>query len=251
MAQLTKRRDRRPEIADADAPILSAHGLCLGYGGMRVVHDLDLEVRRGEVVALLGANGAGKSTTLLGLCGYLKPQSGFVALAGERTTAPLHRRARRGLAFVPESRSVFSQLSVADNLRLGQVEIAAALEHFPELEPLLAQRGGLLSGGEQQMLTMARALCREPTVLLADELSLGLAPQIVTRLLSAVRRAADDGVGVLIVEQYVRGALEVADRAYVLHRGRVAIEGTSDELLARLPEIEGTYLTTSTSAQSE
>jgi branched-chain amino acid transport system ATP-binding protein len=250
VAQLTKQRHPTTD-AGGDAPVLAANGLCLGYGGMRVVHDLNLEVRRGEVVALLGANGAGKSTTLLGLCGYLKPQAGFVTVDEQRTTAPLHLRARQGLAFVPESRSVFSQLSVADNLRLGRVETSAALAHFPELEPLLGKRGGLLSGGEQQMLTMARALCREPKVLLVDELSLGLAPQIVTRLLGAVRKAADDGVGVLIVEQYVRGALEVADRAYVLHRGHVAIKGTADELLARLDEIEGAYLATSSSAQPE
>jgi len=228
--------------ATATAALLRADGVTVGYGGQPVVFDLDLEVRPGEVVALLGPNGAGKTTTLLALAGELEPSEGAIELDGRPTRAPLHRRARRGLGFVTEERSVFMGLSTMDNLRAGRAEPEATLTLFPELRTRLGVRGGLLSGGEQQMLTLGRALARQPRILLADELSLGLAPLVVRRLLAAVRDAADAGCGVLLVEQHVRQALAIADRAYVMRRGRVELQGTAVELRARLGEIEDTYL---------
>ena len=229
---------------DAGAAVLEARGVAAGYGPQPVIHDVDLVVRPGEVVGLLGANGAGKTTTLLALAGELPLLAGEVRLDGVVTTAPLHRRARDGLTFVTEEKSVFMGLTARDNLRVADVDVATALELFPELERLLPVRAGLLSGGEQQMLTLARALSRKPRVLLADELSMGLAPLIVKRLLEAVVRIAkQQGTAVLLVEQHVRKALEYCDRAYVMHRGRVELNGTADELLGRLGEIEDRYLT--------
>jgi len=223
-------------------PILQASGLSVGYGAMPVVHDINLEVHPGEVVALLGVNGAGKTTTVRALAGDLKPMKGEVRLHGQRVTSPLYRRAKHGLRYISEERSVFMGLSAADNLRLGGTVRAQCLELFPELERLLGRKAGLLSGGEQQMLTLARALSVEPQVLLADELSLGLAPLVLERLLLAVRGAADRGGAVLLVEQHVRDALEVADRAYVLSHGRVVLEGDAKDLKSRISEIEQTYL---------
>ena len=219
-----------------------------GYGGMAVVRGLDLRVEPGEVVALIGPNGAGKTTTLLTLSGELPPIAGEVHFNGEVTKAPLFKRARRGLGFVTEERSVFMRLSTADNLRLARVPRRDATALFPELEPLMRRSTGLLSGGEQQMLALARALARKPTMLLADELSLGLAPLVVQRLLRAVRDAADArGLGVLLVEQHVRQALQIADRVYVMQRGEIAIQGTAAEVHGRLDELEATYLAGTTS----
>ncbi len=217
-----------------------------GYGAQPVVHELQLEVRPGEVVALLGPNGAGKTTTLLALAGELPLLAGSVAIDGQVTSAPLHKRAQRGLVFVTEEKSVFMGLSARDNLKVAGVDLTDALALFPELERRLDVRGGLLSGGEQQMLSLARGLCRRPRVLLADELSLGLAPMVVTRLLEAVRDAADIfGAAVLLVEQHIRQALQYADRAYVMRRGRIDLSGTTTELRGRLSEIENSYLTNS------
>ncbi|MCU1361445.1 MAG: putative high-affinity branched-chain amino acid transport protein superfamily, atp bind [Ilumatobacteraceae bacterium] len=229
----------------SDHPVvLEARGLTVGYGPMPVIQNLDLAVRRGEIVALLGVNGAGKTTTVRALAGELRPTAGQVFFRGEPTTEPLHRRAKQGMRLITEERSVFMSLTGADNLRLGGQERSRCLEIFPELERLLSRRAGLMSGGEQQMLTLARALAADPVVLLADELSLGLAPLIVERLLEAVRSAADRGTAVLLVEQQVRNALEVADRAIVLSGGCVALEGPTDELRSRIGEIEQTYLAT-------
>jgi branched-chain amino acid transport system ATP-binding protein len=224
---------------------LQADGVSAGYGPQAVIHDVDLAVYPGEVVGLLGANGAGKTTTLLTLAGELPTLSGRVLMDGTATAAPLYRRARQGLTFVTEEKSVFMGLSARDNLRVADVDIDAALELFPELEKLLGVRAGLLSGGEQQMLTLARALSRRPRVLLADELSMGLAPLIVKRLLDAVVRAAKEmSTAVLLVEQHVRKALEHCDRAYVMHRGRIALSGTTGEMMDQITEIEDHYLTT-------
>ena len=222
--------------------LLEARALTCGYDSVPVVRDVDLRVEPGEVVALLGPNGAGKTTTLLTLSGALPALGGEVWWQGRPTKAPLHRRARGGLAFVTEERSVFMGLSTRDNLRAGRVPVNEALELFPELRPRLRIPAGLLSGGEQQMLTLARALARRPALLLADELSLGLAPLVVQRLLRAVRQAADRGLGVLLVEQHVSQALEIADRAYVMRRGRLEMSGTAAELEQRVAEIEASYL---------
>ncbi len=227
---------------------LECRNLAAGYGPVPAVHDVSLFVRPGEMVAILGPNGAGKSTTLLALAGDLPLQGGEVYVDGQRDTRPLYQRARAGLAFATEERSVFMGLNVQDNLRLGRGSVSYALELVPELRPLLRRRVGLLSGGEQQMLTLARALASRPSVLLADELSLGLAPLILDRLLQLARRAADDGVAVLIVEQQARKALRYCDRGYVLARGRVMLEGTASELRDQLPEIEATYLAAASSA---
>jgi branched-chain amino acid transport system ATP-binding protein len=224
--------------------VIAAEGMSTGYAGQPVVHDVDLEVGEGEVVCLLGPNGAGKTTTMLALGGVLPLLGGQVLLDGEPTTAPLYRRARQGLAYVPEERSVFKGLSARDNLRCGGVTVAAALEFFPELEDRMGVRAGLLSGGEQQMLTLARALARHPRLLLADELSLGLAPLVVERLLRAVREAASEqGTGVLMVEQHARKAIGHADRVYVMRRGRLEMSATAAEAQGRLAEVEDAYLT--------
>jgi len=223
--------------------VLEAQGMSVGYGRVAVVRDLDLQVSAGELVALVGPNGAGKTTTLMALSRHLPLSGGTIRFAGQEASrlAP-HRVARAGLALVPEQRTVISQLTVHENLRVARCDVDQALVLFPELKPLLKRRGGLLSGGEQQMLCLARALARNPLLVLADELSLGLAPLVVDRLLSALRAAADEGIAVLLVEQHLVKALSVADRGYVLSQGRVAMHGTGSDLNGRIREIEEVYL---------
>jgi branched-chain amino acid transport system ATP-binding protein len=224
-------------------PVLITEQLTCGYNAVPVVSDVNLTVHAGEVVALLGANGAGKTTLLMTLSGEIGPLSGRVLWDGKVVKEPLHRRARAGMGLVTEERSIFTKLSTADNIRVAGVPVERVLELFPELRNRLSIKAGLLSGGEQQMLTLGRALARLPRVLLADELSLGLAPLVIERLLAAVRRAAqEDGVGVVLVEQQVAEALEYADRAYVLGRGRVEIAGTVDEVRNAAAHIEAAYL---------
>lgn len=222
--------------------MLSARAMSAGYGSVPVLRAIDLEVRAGEMVALVGANGAGKTTTLLALAGIIAPTVGTVAWLGQTRRAPLHVRARAGMAFMPESRAVLPSLTTRENLELGRGSVADALELAPELEPLLYRRAGLLSGGEQQILCLARVLAAKPKLILADEMSLGLAPLIVRRLLATMRAAADGGAGVLLVEQQVRNVLNVADRAYVLRRGAIVLEGNAADLRSRLAEIEAMYI---------
>lgn len=228
---------------ECGATCLAARQLVLGYGDLPVVHGIDIQVKSGEIVALLGPNGAGKTTTLLGLAGELEPLSGAVEFNGVVCKLPLNRRADRGLAYVTEERCVFMGLSTADNLRVGCSDPEFALSLFPQLRDRLAVPAGMLSGGEQQMLAVGRALARHPRLLLVDELSLGLAPVTVDRLMEQVSVAAREGnMGVLIVEQHIRKALAVADRAYVLSRGRVVRQGDASELASNLAEIERYYI---------
>jgi sulfate-transporting ATPase len=233
---------RRARTARNDV-VLRVEGLSAGYGELAAVRELDLTVHAGEVVALLGPNGAGKSTTLLTVAGELPPLAGRVTYLGRTHTDALHRRVCHGLGFVPEERSVFQSLTVSANLRLGPGPSAVALDLFPELRALLGRRAGLCSGGEQQILSLARALAARPRLLVVDELSLGMAPLVVRRLLEALRAAADeDGTGVLLVEQHAGQALAVADRACILHRGRIVLESSSADLVDDLGVIERIYI---------
>ena len=224
--------------------LLETRDLKAGYFGREVVRAINIHVDQGEVVCLLGPNGAGKSTTLLTIAGELKPVDGLVMLNNVPTWEPAYLRVqKRGLGIVTERRLIFSKMTTRDNLKLGGASVEVALELFPELEPRLSVRAGLLSGGEQQMVALARALSRNPSLLLADELSLGLAPIVVDRLLSAVRKSVDqNGTGALIVEQHATKALQYADRVYLLARGQIALHLTAEEAVKRLDEIEQTYL---------
>jgi branched-chain amino acid transport system ATP-binding protein len=240
--------------APASSASTPGHALVLkdlsaGYRGVPVVRELNLEVRPGEVVALLGPNGAGKTTTLETIAGLNRPISGTVELSGETISGvPAHLLARRGLALVPEGRALFPGLTVREHLRLAGGRGAGRreeelLEMLPELRKCLGRKAGMLSGGEQQMLAVGRALVTRPRLLLVDEMSLGLAPVIVERLLPILRRAADElGSSVLFVEQHVALALDISDRAYVLAHGRIRLEGPAAELRERRDLLAASYL---------
>jgi branched-chain amino acid transport system ATP-binding protein len=227
---------------DTNGIVLEAKELVVGYGSVPVVHGLNLVVKRGQITALLGPNGAGKSTTLLALAGELLQTAGRVFLDGTPVATPLHKRTRQGLVFVPEQRAILRSLSCRDNLRLGRANLKVALDLFPALTPRLKVPAGLLSGGEQQMLTLGRALSMKPRILLVDEVSLGLAPMIIRQLFEVLRVAANGGAGILLVEQNVRLTLAIADYAYIMRRGKVVLEGPAAELRGRIDEIEKVYL---------
>ncbi len=235
----------------ADA-LIELDGMSSGYGGVPVVRELNLHVGPGEVVALLGPNGAGKTTTLLTISGIVKVLDGAANVLGQPVIfGSPHKMARRGMGHVPEDRSLFFGLTVAENLKLGlrgaredqRSGMERALTLLPALRPLMDRRAGLLSGGEQQMLAVARAIVAAPKVLMVDEMSLGLAPIIVERLLPIMRNVADEtGIGVLLVEQHIHMALTVSDRAYVMNHGEIVLEGTGKELAGRRDLLEASYL---------
>jgi branched-chain amino acid transport system ATP-binding protein len=222
--------------------LLEVRGVFAGYSGVAVINEVDLAAKEGEVVAILGANGAGKTTLLHTIAGALPQLQGEIWFSGGLLTGSVHRRARQGIALVTEERAIIRSLTVKENLKLGTRNVKAALELFPNLEPFMKKKAGLLSGGEQQMLVLARVLANGAQLILVDELSFGLAPLIVKQLLASLREAADRGTAVVVVEQHPVQALEVADRGYVLNRGRVELSGSSEELFGRLSEIEETYL---------
>jgi len=226
---------------------ISLEGVTAGYGPLTVIHDVDLHVDPGEVVCLLGPNGTGKSTTLLVAAGQVPTTSGRVLVNGHAVS---HRRPERiaslGVAFVPDNRGVFLQLTVAENLTLvhpWRQDLATVFELLPALEPLLKRRAGLLSGGEQQMVAVAKAMLFGPRVLLIDELSHGLAPLVSERLLTTVRQLTlRHETAVLLVEQTVDMALAVSDRAYVMRQGRIVMEGTATHVSQHRELLESHYL---------
>lgn len=232
----------------SDRPVLEIDGLSAGYDGAAVVRDLDLDVRAGEVVALLGPNGAGKTTTLRAISGLVRPMAGSIGFDGaDVAKTPPAARAKLGIAHVPEGRGVFFGLTVAEHFRLGhmneRLDAAAAYEYFPALAEIKDRRAGLLSGGEQQMLALGRALARRPRLMLLDEMSLGLAPIIVERLLPVVADyARDSGCAVLLVEQHIQIALTVADRGYVLSHGELVMHDSAEVLGADHQLILSSYL---------
>jgi branched-chain amino acid transport system ATP-binding protein len=238
-------------VASAPAsgdPLLAVDDLHAGYLGIPAVRRLSLSVGAGEVVAMLGPNGAGKTNTLATIAGLLAPISGTVHLGDDEITGrPAYRLARMGIALVPEDRALFYGLTVRENLRLARsartLPEEELLEMLPELEKCLGRRAGVLSGGEQQMLAVGRALISRPRLLLVDEMSLGLAPVIVERLLPILRRVAEQfGAGVLFVEQHISMALEIADRAYVLNHGELVLEGKAADLRGRRDLVEASYM---------
>lgn len=215
---------------------LELRGVHAGYGGTEVLHGVDLIVPAGAVVALLGANGAGKTTLLRTAAGLLRPERGEILLdEADVTDASPSRRAKQGVCLVPEGRAIFPSLTVTENLRLMSTRkqrdaVELAVEAFPPLRAKLAQVAGTMSGGEQQMLALTRAYLTEPRFVLLDEVSMGLAPLITDAIFDFLRGLAQRGTALLIVEQYVARALELADAAYILHKGAVVFSGTPAEL---------------------
>jgi branched-chain amino acid transport system ATP-binding protein len=234
------------------APLLSVRGVTAYYGRVLALKGVDLDVNAGEIVALIGANGAGKSTLMMTICGNPRARDGQIVFDGrDITQLPTHEIARLKLAQSPEGRRIFPRMTVLENLQMGaavaaQAEFAADLDRvlalFPRLKQRIGQRGGTLSGGEQQMLAIARALMSRPRLLMLDEPSLGLAPLIVRQIFDAIKKLnTEDGLTVFLVEQNAFHALKLAHRGYVMVNGLITLSGTGRELLDR-PEIKSAYL---------
>ncbi|MGB8435418.1 MAG: ABC transporter ATP-binding protein [Burkholderiales bacterium] len=232
--------------------LLELAGLEVAYGGIKAVKGIDLAVDKGELVCLIGANGAGKTTTLKAICGLLPTRGGSVRYDGQDITGTSsYRLVERGIAMVPEGRGVFRQLTVAENLAMGAFvrrdrdAVRRDLEHIFELFPRLAERrgqsGGTLSGGEQQMLAIGRAMMSRPKLLMLDEPSMGLAPLLVQKIFATVRAISVEGVTILLIEQNARLALEIAHRGYVMESGTITLSGPAAELLAD-PKVREAYL---------
>jgi len=232
--------------------VLSLSGVNTFYGQIQALRDVSLEVNEGEIVTLIGANGAGKSTLMMTICGNPRARSGKIIYRGEDiTNMPMHEIARREIAQSPEGRRIFARMSVEENLLMGAQlkkfadydrQLGLMFDLFPRLKERFAQRGGTLSGGEQQMLAIARALMSKPKLLLLDEPSLGLAPLVIKQIFGAIRQLnRETGLTVLLVEQNANQALRLAHRGYVLVNGSITMAGTGAELLAR-PEIRAAYL---------
>jgi len=231
--------------------MLSVEGLRAGYGKIEVLHEVALTIEQGQIVTLIGANGAGKTTLLKTISGLIRPAAGTIDFEGESIVRrPPHRIVARGLSHVPEGRAILKRMTVLDNLRMGAYvrndkdidrDIDAVFARFPVLSERRDQIAATLSGGEQQMLAIGRALVARPRLLLLDEPSLGLAPKFITLIFQALRELKTEGKTILLVEQNARKALQVADYAYVMERGRIALSGTGQELL-NMPEVQRTYL---------
>ncbi len=237
---------------NAESPLLQLQNLQISYGGIQAVKGIDLELYTGELVCLIGANGAGKTTTLNAIAGVLPLVGGEIVYAGDKVSlVPAHKRLRRGIALVPEGRGIFTRLTVEENLRMGaytrtdKAGIEADLEKvytmLPRVKERLPQVAGTLSGGEQQMVAVGRALMSRPKLLLLDEPSMGLAPLVVEKIFEVVQSVAREGVTVLLVEQNANLALEFAQRAYVMESGKVTLTGSGAELLAD-PKVRAAYL---------
>ncbi len=222
--------------------LLQVDALTVRYGAIQAVRGIDLEISEGECVSLLGANGAGKSSSLKALSGLMRPATGRVVFEGRVVTGlPAHRMAQMGVTLVPEGRQIFATLTARENLELGgfnqplehnRVDLARVLETFPQLATRLDALAGNLSGGEQQMLALGRALMSRPKLLMLDEPSLGLAPLVANQIFEVIRGIAESGIAVLLVEQNVHRALGIARRGYVLELGEIALHGKSADLLA-------------------
>jgi len=231
--------------------MLKIHGLRSGYGKIEVLHDVGVTIERGQIVTLIGANGAGKTTLLKTVSGLIRPAAGTIEFDGKSIARrPPHKIVRLGLSQVPEGRAILKRMSVLDNLRMGAFtrndseisrDIDSVFERFPALAERRGQMAVTLSGGEQQMLAIGRALMARPTLLLLDEPSLGLAPKFITRIFLTLRELKKEGKTILLVEQNARQALQVADHGYVMERGRIVLSGSGQELL-NMPEVQRTYL---------
>ncbi|MCQ4288576.1 ABC transporter ATP-binding protein [Pseudomonas stutzeri] len=221
------------------------------YGKIQALHNVDVEVRKGEIVTLIGANGAGKSTLLMTLCGTPQASSGSIRFEGDELVGlQTCDIMRRDIAVVPEGRRIFARLTVEENLAMGgfftnkadfQEQLDKVLLLFPRLKERFQQRGGTMSGGEQQMLAIARALMSKPKLLLLDEPSLGLAPIIIQQIFEIIEQLREDGVTIFLVEQNANQALKLADRGYVLENGRIVMQGSGEELLSN-PKVRDAYL---------